>query len=124
MHRKSQPCRRGEAGFTLVEVTVAAFVMVVGLLGTLSMLDSANLATASTKAREQGVARCREQWAAEYANGERWERVCIFMGVFVREGLTATSDAIEAVAALGKPVAQLDPFGFLLDLGGDQRERG
>src|SRR3954471_5076481 len=60
MHRKSQPCRRGEAGFTLVEVTVAAFVLVVGLLGTLSMLDSANLATASTQAREQGVALQRE----------------------------------------------------------------
>jgi Tfp pilus assembly protein PilV len=60
MHRKSQPHRRGEAGFTLVEVTVAAFVMVVGLLGTLSMLDSASLATASTKAREQGVALQRE----------------------------------------------------------------
>src|SRR5581483_951099 len=50
----------GEAGFTLVEVTVAAFVMVVGLLGTLSMLDSANLATASAQSREQGVALQRE----------------------------------------------------------------
>jgi hypothetical protein len=60
MHRKSHSGRRGEAGFTLVEVTVAAFVMVVGLLGTLSMLDSANLATASTQAREQGVALQRE----------------------------------------------------------------
>ena len=60
MHRKSQPGRRGEAGFTLVEVTVAAFVMVVGLLGTLSMLDSSNLATASAQAREQGVALQRE----------------------------------------------------------------
>jgi Tfp pilus assembly protein PilV len=60
MHRKSQPGRRGEAGFTLVEVTVAAFVLVVGLLGTLSMLDSANLASASAQSREQGVALQRE----------------------------------------------------------------
>lgn len=52
--------RRREDGFTLVEVTVAAFVMVVGLLGTLAMLDNANLTTASTKAREQGVALQRE----------------------------------------------------------------
>jgi Tfp pilus assembly protein PilV len=52
--------RRSEMGFTLVEVTVAAFVMVVGLLGTIAMLDNANLTTASTKAREQGVALQRE----------------------------------------------------------------
>ena len=52
--------RRSESGFTLVEVTVAAFVLVVGLLGTLAMLDNANLTTASTKAREQGVALQRE----------------------------------------------------------------
>src|SRR4051794_17957988 len=53
-------CRRSESGFTLVEVTVAAFVLVVGLLGTLAMLDNANLTTASTKAREQGIALQRE----------------------------------------------------------------
>src|SRR4051812_36122595 len=52
--------RRSESGFTLVEVTVAAFVMVVGLLGTIAMLDNANRTTASTKAREQGIALQRE----------------------------------------------------------------
>src|SRR4051794_41921436 len=61
MHRRlCQQGRRSESGFTLVEVTVAAFVMVVGLLGTLAMLDNANLTTASTKAREQGIALQRE----------------------------------------------------------------
>src|SRR3954451_23495391 len=58
--RLCKPGRRSESGFTLVEVTVAAFVMVVGLFGTLAMLDNANLTTASTKAREQGVALQRE----------------------------------------------------------------
>src|SRR3954447_22832277 len=58
--RLCQPGRRSQAGFTLVEVTVAAFVMVVGLLGTIAMLDNANLTTASTKAREQGIALQRE----------------------------------------------------------------
>ena len=58
--RLCQQRRRSESGFTLVEVTVAAFVMVVGLLGTLAMLDNANLTTTSTKAREQGVALQRE----------------------------------------------------------------
>src|SRR4051794_27139126 len=58
MHRRNRRCR--EAGYTLVEVTVAAFVLVVGLLGTLAMLDNASITTSSTKAREQAVALQRE----------------------------------------------------------------
>jgi prepilin-type N-terminal cleavage/methylation domain-containing protein len=49
-----------ERGFTLIEVMIAAVVVVVGLFGTLAMLDQAQLTTSSTKAREQGVALQRE----------------------------------------------------------------
>lgn len=49
-----------DSGFTLVEVMVAATLLVVGLLGTLSMVDAANSATWSTKAREQAVSLQRE----------------------------------------------------------------
>lgn len=49
-----------EDGFTLVEVMVAALVLLVGVLGTLTMLDTASFATQTSKAREQGVALQRE----------------------------------------------------------------
>ena len=51
---------RGEAGMTLVELMVAALVLVVGVLGTLTLLDNANDATARTKAREAGTNLARE----------------------------------------------------------------
>ena len=52
--------RRGEQGFTLVEVMVAATLLVVGVLGVLSMVDGANKASARTKAREGATNLARE----------------------------------------------------------------
>lgn len=49
-----------ERGFTLVEVLVAFFLLMVGMAGTALMLNTANATTAGTKAREQGVALQRE----------------------------------------------------------------
>ena len=54
-HRLSE-----EDGFTIVEVLVAAFVLVVGLLGTLTLVDTANTTTFQTKAREQASSLQRE----------------------------------------------------------------
>src|SRR3954449_6373623 len=51
---------RQESGFTLIEVTIAATLLVVGVLGVLSLVDGANKATARTKAREAGVNLARE----------------------------------------------------------------
>lgn len=51
---------RDEAGFSLVEVLVATSILLVGLLGTVSMLDMANAVTTTTKAREQAVSLQRE----------------------------------------------------------------
>src|SRR5688572_15717394 len=51
---------RDERGFTIVEVLVAAPILVVGVLGLVTMLDGANRATHRTKAREAGVNLARE----------------------------------------------------------------
>ena len=52
--------RQGERGMTLVEVMVAAMVLVIGVLGVLTMLDTANKTSARTKAREGAVNLARE----------------------------------------------------------------
>jgi hypothetical protein len=44
----------------MVEVMMAAFVLVIGLLGTVALIDGANGTTLRTKAREQGVSLERE----------------------------------------------------------------
>lgn len=49
-----------ERGFTIVEVMVAAALLLTGLVATMSMLNSANASTTTTKAREQGVSLQRE----------------------------------------------------------------
>ena len=49
-----------EDGFTIVEVLVASVVLVVGLLGTLTLVDTANKTTFETKAREQATSLQRE----------------------------------------------------------------
>jgi prepilin-type N-terminal cleavage/methylation domain-containing protein len=48
-----------EDGFTLVEVMVAIVVLLVGVLGTVMMIDGANAETSQTKAREGGTALAR-----------------------------------------------------------------
>ena len=52
--------RPAERGFTLVEVLVAIFILLVGVLGVVSLIDGANFATASTKSREGGTNLARE----------------------------------------------------------------
>ena len=51
---------RDERGFTIIEVMVAATILLVGILGTVTMIDAAALTTSATKAREQGVDLQRE----------------------------------------------------------------
>ncbi|MDQ3611700.1 MAG: prepilin-type N-terminal cleavage/methylation domain-containing protein, partial [Actinomycetota bacterium] len=46
--------------FTLIEVLVAFFLLMIGMAGTALMLNTANATTAGTKAREQGIALQRE----------------------------------------------------------------
>ena len=55
-----RPLSRTEAGFTLVEVMVAAFLLLVGVLGTFSLVDVANDRTILTAQREQAVNLARD----------------------------------------------------------------
>jgi prepilin-type N-terminal cleavage/methylation domain-containing protein len=50
------PSLRPERGFTLVELLVAIFVLLVGLLGVVAMIDHANATTSRTKSREGATA--------------------------------------------------------------------
>ena len=52
--------RSAHDGFTLVEVVVAAAILLVGVLGALTMLDTANAVTQRTAAREAGTHLARE----------------------------------------------------------------
>jgi prepilin-type N-terminal cleavage/methylation domain-containing protein len=49
-----------DRGFTLVEVLVAIFILLVGVLGVVSLIDGSNFATAKTKSREGGTNLARE----------------------------------------------------------------
>jgi prepilin-type N-terminal cleavage/methylation domain-containing protein len=51
----TRPPARNQRGFTLVEVMVAIFVLLVGVLGVVSMVDGANAVTSKTRAREGGT---------------------------------------------------------------------
>jgi prepilin-type N-terminal cleavage/methylation domain-containing protein len=51
---------RNQDGFTIIEVMVAALILVVGILGVTTIVNTANGTTTSNKAREQGLALGRE----------------------------------------------------------------
>jgi prepilin-type N-terminal cleavage/methylation domain-containing protein len=51
---------RKEHGFTLIEVLAASLILVVGIMGTISLVDGANVTSASIKAREGGTNLQRE----------------------------------------------------------------
>src|SRR5687767_14555374 len=51
---------RSEEGFSIVEVMVASMLLLVGLLGTLTLMDGATQTVASSKAREGGTNLARE----------------------------------------------------------------
>src|SRR3989442_8963676 len=47
--------RAGESGFTLVEIMVAIIVLLIGVLGSVALVDAANRTTSTTRAREAGT---------------------------------------------------------------------
>jgi prepilin-type N-terminal cleavage/methylation domain-containing protein len=50
----------GREGFTLVEVLAAMFILLIGILGALAIIDRANAATVTTRSREAAVNVARE----------------------------------------------------------------
>jgi Tfp pilus assembly protein PilV len=82
-------CATDEAGFTLVELMVAATVLVVGVLGVLTLITGANAATASTRARENAVGLARE--VLEAARGVGYDDL----------STTALTTALQAQPKLG-----------------------
>ena len=51
---------RADSGFTLIEVMMAALVLVVGVLGTVGMIDTANSKSVVTRGREAGTSLARQ----------------------------------------------------------------
>jgi prepilin-type N-terminal cleavage/methylation domain-containing protein len=68
---RRRPVGRDEDGFTLIEVLVAAVLLLVGILGVATMVNAANGTTTSNKAREQGLALGRE--LIESARSSRYQ---------------------------------------------------
>jgi prepilin-type N-terminal cleavage/methylation domain-containing protein len=64
---------RSQAGFTIVEVMVAMVILLVGLGGTITLLDQSQRTTSSTKAREGAVALSRE--IVEAARGMPYDQL-------------------------------------------------
>jgi len=60
MLRSARTRLRDDSGFTIIEVLVAAVVLLVGLLGTFSVIETAHSTITTTKAREQGTSLQRE----------------------------------------------------------------
>ena len=51
---------RGESGYSLIEVLIAIVLLTVGVLGTVALVDNANLRTSDTKGREGATSLARE----------------------------------------------------------------
>ncbi len=84
-----------EAGFSLVEVLIAATLLLVGMLGTLSMLEMAYAVSTTSKAREQAVSLERE--VVETVRGVPYDELTpAGIGPAVREGGSLTDSNVGA----------------------------
>jgi type II secretory pathway pseudopilin PulG len=63
--------RRGEAGFTLVEVLAAALILAIGVIGAFTLLDTANKTASANNARVGATNLARE--ISEYARGTDYD---------------------------------------------------
>jgi len=60
VERRAQPRSDREAGFTIIEVMVAMVILLVGVLGTLTLVEGGLASTQTTTAREQGTNLARD----------------------------------------------------------------
>ena len=70
---RSSSSQRGDAGFTLVEVLVAAMVLMIGVVATFSMLDGANATVSNNNARIGASNLARE--LTEYSRGADYDKL-------------------------------------------------
>ena len=83
---------RREHGFTIMEVMVAMVILLVGLGGSLTLLDQANITTTSTKAREGAVALSRE--LVEAARAQPYDQLTqgnVVAAIRGRQGFTSST---------------------------------
>lgn len=67
------PRRDGEHGFTLIEVMIAALILVIGVLATITLVDGASSAVASTNARVGAASLARQ--IVEYARSLDYDKL-------------------------------------------------
>jgi prepilin-type N-terminal cleavage/methylation domain-containing protein len=83
---------RCQAGFTIIEVMVAMVILLVGLGGTLTLLEQSARTTSSTKAREGAVALSRE--LVEAARGMPYDQLTqssVVPGIRAMPGFTTSA---------------------------------
>ncbi|QEC49382.1 hypothetical protein FSW04_18600 [Baekduia soli] len=78
-------------GFTIIEVMVAALILIVGILGVTTIVNTANGTTTSNKAREQGLALARE--LAESARSVRYQSLRPSTVVATLQGMPGFANA-------------------------------
>jgi prepilin-type N-terminal cleavage/methylation domain-containing protein len=100
---------RQQQGFTLIEVMVAITVLLVGVLGTVTMIDGANAVTTQTKAREGGTAVARS--VLEIARGVPYQDLTSAQLLAVIETRPGLLDAQPGVAG-----HQIESRGFIYTL--------
>jgi prepilin-type N-terminal cleavage/methylation domain-containing protein len=83
-------------GFTLVEVMVAVSILLIGVLGTVTMIDGANALTGRTKAREGGTALARS--VLEIARGIPYRELTANRLLDELEGRAGMADASPGAA--------------------------
>lgn len=83
-------------GFTLVEVMVAVSILLIGVLGTVTMIDGANALTGRTKAREGGTALARS--VLEIARGIPYRELTAERVVAELDSRAGMADAAPGVA--------------------------
>jgi len=101
-----------EQGFTLIEVMVAAVLLIVGLLGTVTMVDAANSTSWSTKAREQAVSLQRE--VVEAVHGVPYDQLTPNS---IGDKLRATSGLGDSNLAAGGWTIRRRGFTYTLSVG-------
>jgi prepilin-type N-terminal cleavage/methylation domain-containing protein len=89
-----------QSGFTLVEVMVAITVLLIGVLGTVTMIDGANGVSARSKAREGGTALARS--VLEIARGVPYKELT---DVRVLDELDVRAGMADALPATGHQIS-------------------